>query len=118
MTKYVCDLCGYVYDPAEGDPDNGVPPGTAWEDVPDDWVCPLCGAGKEDLSVMADYSYCSSRGTKGCFGSGCGNRLRGRAGLARQQSLTGDNIPSGEQAAPGACHRAPTPAGSTLQPTG
>ena len=41
MDKYVCDICGYVYDPAEGDPDNGVAPGTAWESVPESWVCPL-----------------------------------------------------------------------------
>ena len=40
MDKYVCDLCGYIYDPAEGDPDNGVAPGTPWEKVPADWVCP------------------------------------------------------------------------------
>jgi len=47
MQKYVCDVCGYVYDPENGDPDNGVPPGTAFEDLPDEWVCPLCGMGKE-----------------------------------------------------------------------
>jgi rubredoxin len=50
MKKYVCDVCGYVYDPAEGDPDNGVEPGTAFEDIPDDWVCPLCGVGKDQFS--------------------------------------------------------------------
>jgi len=50
MKKYVCDLCGYVYDPTEGDPDNGVQPGTAFEDLPEDWVCPLCGAAKSDFS--------------------------------------------------------------------
>ena len=50
MDKYVCDICGYVYDPAEGDPDNGVAPGTAWESVPESWVCPLCGVGKENFS--------------------------------------------------------------------
>jgi len=50
MKKYICDLCGYVYDPAEGDPDNGVQPGTSFADVPEDWVCPLCGAAKEDFS--------------------------------------------------------------------
>ena len=50
MDKYVCDLCGYVYDPAEGDPDNGVAPGTAWEQVPADRACPLCGAGKDQFS--------------------------------------------------------------------
>ncbi|MFZ7127276.1 MAG: rubredoxin [Desulfobacterales bacterium] len=49
MDKWVCTICGYVYDPAEGDPDNGVDPGTAWDDVPDDWVCPICGAPKDDF---------------------------------------------------------------------
>ena len=49
MKKYVCDPCGYVYDPAEGDPDNGVAPGTAFEDIPDDWTCPVCGAGKDEF---------------------------------------------------------------------
>lgn len=49
MDSYVCTICGYVYDPAQGDPDNGVAAGTAWADVPDDWVCPVCGAGKEDF---------------------------------------------------------------------
>ena len=48
--KYVCDICGYVYDPAAGDPDNGVAPGTPWEAVPEDWVCPLCGVGKDQFS--------------------------------------------------------------------
>lgn len=47
MEKYVCTVCGYVYDPALGDPDNGVEPGTAWTDVPESWVCPLCGVGKD-----------------------------------------------------------------------
>lgn len=50
MQKYVCDICGYIYDPEVGDPDSGVAPGTAFEDIPDDWVCPLCGVGKEDFS--------------------------------------------------------------------
>jgi rubredoxin len=49
MDKWVCTVCGYVYDPAAGDPDGGVEPGTAWEDVPDDWLCPICGAAKEDF---------------------------------------------------------------------
>ena len=46
MKKYACP-CGYVYDPVVGDPDNGIAPGTAWEDVPADWVCPVCGLGKD-----------------------------------------------------------------------
>jgi rubredoxin len=49
MDKYVCTVCGYVYDPAKGDPDNGVAPGTSFEDLPDSWVCPVCGAPKEDF---------------------------------------------------------------------
>ena len=53
MKKYVCDLCGYVYDPAQGDPDNGIKPGTAFESLPDDWVCPDCGAGKDQFSVQS-----------------------------------------------------------------
>ena len=48
--KYVCDICGYVYDPELGDPDNGVAPGTPWEEVPEDWTCPLCGVGKDQFS--------------------------------------------------------------------
>jgi rubredoxin len=50
MDKYVCDVCGYVYDPAEGDPDNGVLAGTSFEAVPDEWVCPVCGAPKSEFS--------------------------------------------------------------------
>lgn len=48
--KYVCDLCGWVYDPEAGDPDNGIKAGTSFDDLPEDWVCPECGAGKEDFS--------------------------------------------------------------------
>ena len=47
MNKYVCSICGYVYDEEAGDPENGIEPGTKWEDLPDDWACPLCGAGKD-----------------------------------------------------------------------
>lgn len=47
MERWVCTVCGYVYDPAEGDTDNGVHPGTAFEDLPLDWVCPDCGADKD-----------------------------------------------------------------------
>lgn len=50
MKKYVCDVCGYVYDPAIGDPENDIPPGTAFEDLPYDWVCPACGASKSEFS--------------------------------------------------------------------
>ncbi len=49
--KYVCDVCGYIYDPEEGDPENGVEPGTAFADLPDEWVCPLCGVGVENFSA-------------------------------------------------------------------
>lgn len=50
MKKYVCNICGYVYDEEKGEPDNGIAPGTKWEDLPDDYVCPLCAVGKEDFS--------------------------------------------------------------------
>ena len=50
MQKYVCDACGYVYDPAEGDPDSGIAPGTSFDALPEDWVCPLCGVGKDQFS--------------------------------------------------------------------
>lgn len=50
MDKYVCNICGYVYDPAVGDTYAGIAAGTAFEDLPDDWTCPLCGAGKSDFT--------------------------------------------------------------------
>ena len=49
LEKWVCVVCAYVYDPAEGDPDNGVAPGTAFENIPEEWVCPLCGVGKDQF---------------------------------------------------------------------
>lgn len=49
MQKYICILCSYVYDPEIGDPDNGVPPGTAFADLPEDWVCPDCGVGVDEF---------------------------------------------------------------------
>jgi len=49
MDKYECTVCGYVYDPAEGDPDGDIAPGTPFGALPDDWECPECGAGKEDF---------------------------------------------------------------------
>jgi len=50
MIKYVCNVCGYVYDPEVGDPDSNIPAGTAFEDLPDDYECPICGVGKDDFS--------------------------------------------------------------------
>ncbi|MDF1577866.1 MAG: rubredoxin [Desulfobulbales bacterium] len=49
LMKYVCSACGYVYDPDIGDPDGGIAPGTAFADLPDDWVCPVCGADKDQF---------------------------------------------------------------------
>ncbi len=48
--KYVCNVCGYEYDEEAGDPDNGIEPGTKFEDLPEDWICPLCGVGKDEFS--------------------------------------------------------------------
>ena len=50
--KYNCSICGYVYDPAKGDPEGGIAPGTAFEDIPDSWVCPICGATKDSFSPV------------------------------------------------------------------
>ena len=50
MDKYVCNICGYVYDPEVGDEDNGIQPGTSFDALPDDWQCPVCGAEKDDFS--------------------------------------------------------------------
>lgn len=49
MEKWICKVCGYEYDPAEGDADGGIAPGTPFEKLPEDWVCPLCGAGKDEF---------------------------------------------------------------------
>ncbi|WXG46794.1 MAG: flavin reductase [Candidatus Atabeyarchaeum deiterrae] len=52
MSKYKCSVCGYIYDPAQGDPDSGVKPGTPFENLPDDWVCPVCGAAKTEFEKL------------------------------------------------------------------
>ena len=49
MDKWVCQICGYVYDPAVGDDEGGIPAGTPFEDLPEDWTCPICGASKDDF---------------------------------------------------------------------
>ena len=54
MKKYICNVCGYIYDPLTGDTDSGIAPGTPFESLPDDWVCPLCGVGKADFSVLEE----------------------------------------------------------------
>ena len=70
--KYICQACGWIYDESVGDPDGGLAAGTRYEDIPDDWFCPLCGLGKGDLTLMSDAPrpvtprpsgrYASSRG--------------------------------------------------------
>jgi len=52
--KYECTVCGYVYDPEVGDADGGIEAGTAFEDIPDDWVCPVCGVGKDQFEKIED----------------------------------------------------------------
>ena len=52
MRSFVCKICGYIYEESAGDPDNGVAPGTKWEDVPESWVCPLCGVGKDEFEAQ------------------------------------------------------------------
>ncbi len=52
MKRYQCKVCGFFYDPVEGDPDSGIAPGTAFEDIPEDWSCPVCGVTKEDFEPV------------------------------------------------------------------
>lgn len=55
MVKWECTVCGYIYDPEEGDPDGGIAPGTPFEQLPDDWVCPVCGASKDKFIKKLEY---------------------------------------------------------------
>ena len=59
MDKYICTVCDYVYDPELGDPENGIEPGTSFEDLPEDWVCPLCGVGKEEFENASYGAFCA-----------------------------------------------------------
>jgi len=52
MDKYECTVCGYIYDPEVGDPDNGIKAGTPFEEIPDDWLCPICGAEKSEFEKV------------------------------------------------------------------
>jgi len=52
MQKYKCTICGFVYDPEEGDPDGGIAPGTAFADIPENWICPVCGVRKSDFEPV------------------------------------------------------------------
>lgn len=54
MKKYICSICGYIYDEAAGIPDAGIAPGTKWEELPEDWVCPLCGAARSEFVLQAE----------------------------------------------------------------
>jgi rubredoxin len=54
MNKYRCIPCGYIYDPEQGDPDGGIEPGTAFSEIPDDWVCPVCGVGKDQFEPVEE----------------------------------------------------------------
>jgi len=56
MQSYVCELCDYTYDPATGDPERGVAAGTAFENLPEEWVCPVCGADKEEFQAVPETS--------------------------------------------------------------
>jgi rubredoxin len=52
LSRYVCNICGFIYDPQAGDLDSGISPGTPFEDIPDDWVCPECGAVKDQFTII------------------------------------------------------------------
>lgn len=52
MKKYICTNCGYIYDPAKGDPENGIPPGTPFDEMAEDWTCPICYVGKDKFDPL------------------------------------------------------------------
>jgi rubredoxin len=52
MDSWRCEVCGYIYEPAQGDPDGGIPPGTPFESLPEDWLCPICAAGKDQFTKV------------------------------------------------------------------
>lgn len=54
MKKYRCTVCDWIYDPVVGDPESGIAPGTPFEEIPDEWTCPVCGVGKEDFEVVGE----------------------------------------------------------------
>ncbi len=54
LQRWICESCGFIYDPDEGDPDGGIPPGTPFEEIPDTWFCPVCGARKRDFTPYED----------------------------------------------------------------
>lgn len=62
LRRWICEPCGFIYDPEEGDPDGGVAPGTAFEDIPEDWMCPICGATKADFRVLEPGEFPEDRG--------------------------------------------------------
>lgn len=61
MVKYVCSICGFIYDEAKGIPEAGIAPGTRWEELPDDWVCPLCGASKSEFKKQGESAFTEVR---------------------------------------------------------
>lgn len=67
MEKWVCGPCGFVYDPEVGDPDSGVEPGTKFEDLPDDWVCPVCGATKDMFESKTSKFFKGKQMLSFCF---------------------------------------------------
>ena len=85
MDRYLCEPCGYIYDPQEGDPDNGVAPGTAFADIPEDWVCPVCGLGK-DAFVKVEGSGAALLVCKSCEGP---DRSRPRRELSGPGAVQG-----------------------------
>ena len=76
MEKYVCTPCGYIYDPELGDPDGGIAPGTPFEDIPDDWVCPVCGLGKEVFEVTEQQLHCCASCLQGLYMMGISYHMK------------------------------------------
>ena len=74
--QWICESCGFIYDPEEGDPDGGVPAGTAFDDIPADWVCPVCGARKKDFAPYEGWMGLAGCHALGGMATGGGAALR------------------------------------------
>ncbi len=71
MKKYRCTVCGYIYDPEAGDPENGIAPGTSFDDLPEGWICPVCGEGKWAFEPVEEYTASRAKTSNPCIRLAC-----------------------------------------------
>src|SRR5207237_8791009 len=93
--QWICTSCGFIYDPAEGDPDGGIAPGTPFEDVPDDWFCPVCGARKRDFEPYEEGASPNGARPPGSSGAWPGASTAGGGPTADPSGSGGRPAPAG-----------------------